>query len=237
MSVRVSEGTTATILKDCEDLVSRHTAELRENPRRYGHSSYMVLKRIVDFVLAGLGLLVLLPFFAVVSAIIFFTDGRPIVFRHSRVGRHGQMFQVYKFRTMVNNAEEVLKRDPALYEEFKQNFKLENDPRITKIGRFLRSTSMDELPQLINVVCGQMSLVGPRPIVPNELEKYGDRKDVYLEMLPGCAGLWQCSGRSDTTYDERVDLDAEYYRRAGVRMDLWIMWRTFISIIKRDGAH
>lgn len=210
---------------------------LREQPRRYGRNSYMALKRVVDFTLATLGLLVLFPFFVVVAAMIYATDGRPIVFRQSRLGRHGKIFKVFKFRTMVNNAEEVLRRDPKLWEEFQTNFKLEHDPRITKIGAFLRKTSLDELPQLFNVVSGEMSLVGPRPIVPDELEKYGERKDVYLEMLPGCAGLWQCSGRSSTTYDERVDLDAEYYRKAGLRMDLWIMWRTFVAIVKRDGAH
>lgn len=231
----ISEGHTA-VLSELENGQAPVTAQMRENPRRYGRSSYMVLKRVVDVVCASLGLLVLLPFFLIVSAFIIATDGMPIVFRQSRVGRHGKEFKVFKFRTMVNNAEEVLKRDPALYAEYQKNFKLENDPRITKIGNFLRKTSMDELPQLLNVVRGEMSLVGPRPILNNELVKYGDHQDVYLEMLPGCAGLWQCSGRSDTSYEERVSLDAEYYRKAGIRMDLWIMYRTFISILKREGA-
>jgi hypothetical protein len=141
-----------------------------------------------------------------------------------------------KFRSMVKNAEEVLKRDPVLYEEFKTNFKLKNDPRILPIGKFIRKTSLDELPQLINVLRGEMSIVGPRPIIEKELEMYRDKKDIYLSMKPGCAGLWQCSGRSETSYEERVALDEQYYVTASIRNDIKILVMTFLAILKKEGA-
>ena len=197
----------------------------------------MASKRAFDIVAALAALIVLFPVFLVIWALIAIRDGFPVIYRHRRVGQHGDPIQILKFRSMVKNAEEVLKSDPALYAEFLKSFKLENDPRITKIGAFLRRTSLDELPQLFNVITGQMSLVGPRPIVPNELERYEDRQDVYLAMIPGCAGLWQCSGRSDTTYQERVQLDLEYYEHASFWGDISILIRTGVAIVRRKGAH
>jgi hypothetical protein len=124
----------------------------------------------------------------------------------------------------------------VLWAEFQKNFKLDPDPRITKVGAFIRKTSLDELPQFWNVLKGDMSVVGPRPIVEKELAMYGDKQDVYLAMKPGCAGLWQCSGRSETTYEERIELDEQYYRAASIRNDIKILVMTLISIVRREGA-
>jgi lipopolysaccharide/colanic/teichoic acid biosynthesis glycosyltransferase len=121
-------------------------------------------------------------------------------------------------------------------EEYRKNFKIENDPRISKIGSFLRKASLDELPQFVNVLKGDMSLVGPRPIVVPELEKYGEHQDMYMSMRPGCTGLWQCGGRSATTYEERVALDKEYFERAGLRFDLYIIFKTIGAIFTGRGA-
>lgn len=207
-----------------------------ETPPRYMDPSYRIMKRLFDTGLAALGLLVLFPIFLVVSLLIIINDGFPFIFKQKRLGEGGKEFWIYKFRSMRRDAEQILRNNPALMEEYKRTFKIENDPRLLKIGSFIRSTSIDELPQLINVLQGKMSLVGPRPIVPQELEKYGDDKDVYLAMKPGCAGLWQCSGRSDLSYPERVALDVEYFRTARIRIDILVLVKTIKSIFKREGA-
>lgn len=203
---------------------------------KYGYQSYRALKRVVDIVVSLGALILLSPVFLVLTLCIAAADGFPVLFRQRRLGENGVMFSMLKFRSMVKNAEEVLKRDPVLYEEFKTNFKLKNDPRILPIGKFIRKTSLDELPQLINVLRGEMSIVGPRPIVEKELEMYGDKKDIYLSMKPGCAGLWQCSGRSETSYEERVALDEQYYVTASIRNDIKILVMTFLAILKKEGA-
>jgi lipopolysaccharide/colanic/teichoic acid biosynthesis glycosyltransferase len=195
-----------------------------------------MIKRILDAVAASVLLLVLFPVFLVISILIVAKDGMPILFRHERIGRNGKKFGVLKFRTMRNDAEEMLANNPELLKEFSQSFKLEKDPRITKLGYWLRSCSLDELPQLINVLRGEMSLVGPRPIVEAELDKYGEFAGVYLSLKPGCAGLWQCSGRSDTSYEERVHIDVEYAMNASIPYDLSVFCWTIIAIFKRQGA-
>lgn len=204
--------------------------------KRYHRGPYHVVKRIFDVVASAIALLILFPFFAVVSVFVAISSGFPVLFKQQRVGYRGRPFYIYKFRTMVRNAEEILKARPDLMEEYKRNFKIENDPRISKVGRFLRKYSIDELPQLLNVIKGDMSLVGPRPIVIPELEKYGDHQDMYLAMRPGCTGLWQCGGRSATTYEERIALDSEYFQKAGLRFDLYIIFRTVVAIVTARGA-
>lgn len=207
-----------------------------ETAPRYMDRSYRVMKRIFDFVLSLIGLLVLFPVFLALSVLIVLADGFPVIFKQRRLGEGGKEFSIYKFRSMRRDAEQILKSNPALMEEYKRTFKIENDPRLLKFGKFIRSTSMDELPQLLNVLKGEMSLVGPRPIVPQEIEKYGDDRDVYVAMKPGCAGLWQCSGRSDLEYSERIALDVEYFCTARMRMDVVILLKTVKSIFKREGA-
>ncbi len=191
----------------------------------------------MDIVFGCVALVVLSPVFALVALAIVLTGGFPVIFKQKRVGKDGKEFYIYKFRTMVKNAEEILRSRPDLMEEYQKTYKITHDPRISKVGRVLRKTSLDELPQLWNVVLGNMSLVGPRPIVPKELEKYGDMAWAYLLMKPGCAGLWQCSGRSDISYQERVQLDLEYYRRAGLRYDSWVILRTVFDILRCRGAN
>lgn len=207
-----------------------------DRSRRYHHPFYRTAKRGFDLVVAGAGLVILSPVFLAITIAIAAQDGFPVIFRQKRIGMGGKTFYIYKFRTMVKNAEEILRSHPELMEEYRRTYKIANDPRISKLGHFLRKSTLDEIPQLWNVIRGEMSLVGPRPIVEPELEKYGDCKHLYLAMKPGCAGLWQCSGRSDTTYEERVALDEEYYRRSSLRYDVSILWRTFLAILHRKGA-
>lgn len=203
---------------------------------RYHHPFYRAVKRSFDLAASVTAMIVLAPLFLVVAAAVAIDDGFPIFFRQKRIGMNGKTFHIIKFRTMVRNAEEILRAHPELMEEYKRTYKIHNDPRISKLGHFLRSTTLDELPQLMNVLKGEMSLVGPRPIVEPELEKYGECKHLYLAMKPGCAGLWQCSGRSETTYEERVAMDEEYYRRSSLRYDVGILLRTLKAVLKRRGA-
>ena len=175
-----------------------------------------LVKRAFDLVAASLLLLFLAPLLALVAAQIRLTDGGGVIFAHTRIGRHGRLFPCFKFRTMVANSAEVLAellaRDPAAGPNGPRTASCKHDPRITPLGRFLRKTSLDELPQLFNVVRGEMSLVGPRPVVPDELELYGEARIYYLQVRPGLTGLWQISGRNDIDYDRRVGLDAWYVR-------------------------
>ncbi|HBM9380707.1 TPA: undecaprenyl-phosphate galactose phosphotransferase WbaP [Escherichia coli] len=168
-------------------------------------------------------------------------DGGPAIYGHDRVGIHGKTFKCLKFRSMVVNSKEILdellKNDPKAKEEWDATFKLKNDPRITKIGAFLRKTSLDELPQLLNVLKGEMSLVGPRPIINAELERYNDQVDYYLLSKPGMTGLWQVSGRSDVDYDTRVYFDAWYVKNWSMWNDIAILLKTVIVVLKKDGAY
>jgi undecaprenyl-phosphate galactose phosphotransferase len=198
------------------------------------------LKRMFD-VLGSLALLITLaPMFAYLSWRIRQTGGAA-VFSHRRVGRYGRMFSCLKFRTMVPDAESVLRRylegDPGARAEWERDFKLKDDPRVTPIGRFLRRTSLDELPQLWNVIKGEMSLVGPRPIIEEELQRYGDQVDYYLETRPGITGLWQISGRNDTTYEDRVALDSWYVRNWSLWYDLVILVKTIGVVLRGRGAY
>lgn len=169
------------------------------------------------------------------------SSGGPVFFGHKRRGQHNEEFACYKFRTMAPNADqllqELLERDPHARAEWERDFKLKNDPRITPIGRFLRRTSLDELPQLLNVLKGDMSLVGPRPIVEAELERYGNQVEYYLEAKPGITGLWQISGRNDVTYDTRVYLDAWYVKNWSLFNDIVILCRTVKVVFRPDGAY
>lgn len=208
----------------------------RNGQRRYLQPTYRFGKRIMDVTVSLAALIVLSPLLVLLALAILVMDGWPIFFTQQRVGRDGKLFRIYKLRTMVKDAERALRKDAGLLEEYKKNYKISRDPRITRLGTFLRKSSFDELPQLFNVLKGEMALVGPRPIVEPELERYGDGSDVYLQMKPGCAGLWQCQGRSSTSYEERVAYDTEYFDRASIRYDIWILFRTFAAILSGRGA-
>ncbi|WP_348820490.1 sugar transferase [Fontimonas sp. SYSU GA230001] len=197
-------------------------------------------KRALD-VVGAVGLAVALcPLIAVVCAVLLFQNG-PVLFSHTRIGQGGQRFKVYKFRTMVPDAQQVLEtllaECPERLAEWERDQKLKDDPRVTRIGEFLRRTSMDELPQLINVLRGEMSLVGPRPIVDAELPRYGTAKAHYLALKPGLTGLWQVSGRNDIEYSRRVAMDRYYAQHASVWLDLGILLRTVQVVIGRRGAY
>ncbi|RQZ68226.1 sugar transferase [Burkholderia sp. Bp9004] len=209
-----------------------------------GHRTVGRIKRMVKrgFDLAGAS--VLLVMLAPVLLGIAWTvrrDGGPAIFGHERVGRNGRRFKCLKFRSMVTNADVVLKalleRDADARAEWDREFKLKNDVRITRIGRLLRKTSLDELPQLLNVLKGDMSLVGPRPIVEAELERYGDDVRYYLMAKPGMTGLWQVSGRNDTDYSTRVSLDVSYVREWSLRRDIGILFRTINVVVRGSGAY
>jgi len=185
-------------------------------------------------------LLLLLPVMLTVAALIMLRDGSPVIFGHYRVGLRGRLFRCYKFRSMYRNADEVLanllRTDAQARAEWERDQKLSDDPRITPIGRFLRRTSLDELPQLLNVLRGEMCLVGPRPITVAELTRYGRVRWDYLSVRPGLTGLWQVSGRNNTSYEERVAFDREYVDKRSPWLDLKILLKTIKVVVARDGA-
>jgi exopolysaccharide production protein ExoY len=190
---------------------------------------------------AALLLLVLLsPLLIAIAVLIWQRDGAPVLFAHYRVGRDGQLFRCLKFRSMLRNSEQVLadllRDDPQARAEWARDQKLANDPRITGIGHFLRRSSLDELPQLLNVLRGEMSLVGPRPVTVGELTRYRQVRWHYLSVRPGITGLWQVSGRNNTSYDERVALDQRYVEQRSLWLDLGILLRTVRVVALREGA-
>lgn len=197
--------------------------------------------RVVDVAVAGLGVLALAPLFALIAALVWMQDGGSPVFAHRRIGRNGRRFACFKFRTMVRDAESrlraVLAADPEARAEWARDHKLRSDPRITGLGVFLRKYSLDELPQLLNVLAGEMSLVGPRPIVEAEIAKYGRRFKDYCTVKPGLTGLWQVSGRNDVSYRRRVAIDVVYARQKCLGLDLHIMVRTLPAVLARRGSY
>ena len=198
---------------------------------------YRVIKRILNLFCSFVGVIVLSPFFLIISLLIKVTSKGPVFFVHERVGLNGRKFKLIKFRTMVNNAEEMIASfSPEQKKEWEENYKLKDDPRITKIGKFLRRTSLDELPQLINILKGDMSIVGPRPVVDEELNWYGDKKDKLLSVKPGLTGWWAVNGRSNVPYPERCDLELYYVDHISFALDVKIILKTLGAIIKKDGA-
>lgn len=224
---------------DMSFLFSHEMLLLRVNNNLAKRSS-RILKRIMD-VLGSLGIIILL---SPVLLYLYFSvkkDGGNAIYGHPRIGRNGKIFKCLKFRSMVVNSKEVLdellRTDPEARAEWEKDFKLKNDPRITKIGAFIRKTSLDELPQLFNVLKGEMSLVGPRPIVADELERYQDDVEYYLMAKPGMTGLWQVSGRNDVDYNTRVYFDSWYVKNWSLWNDIAILFKTVNVVLKKDGAY
>ncbi len=199
------------------------------------------IKYSFDWIATLIGTIVISPLLLIICIWIKLDSPGPILFGHRRIGKDGREFDCYKFRSMCRDAEarleEILAENEEVRTEWKKNFKIKNDPRVTKVGKFLRKTSLDELPQIINVLRGEMSLVGPRPIVEEELARYGEYVDDYLMVRPGITGMWQVSGRSDTTYDERVRIDSWYVRNWNFWLDIMLLWRTIKSVFKCEGAY
>ncbi|WNS77668.1 sugar transferase [Bacillus sp. DTU_2020_1000418_1_SI_GHA_SEK_038] len=200
-----------------------------------------VAKRSIDILGALIGLCILIPTSLIFLFIYSIGQNKgPMFFKQIRLGQDGKEFYIYKFRSMVVNAEEKLKRDKVLYHKYlKNNYKLEQheDPRITKFGQFIRKTSLDELPQFVNILKGEMSLVGPRPIVKEELKEYGFRKRDFLAVKPGLTGYWQVCGRSDIGYPERVDIELFYVYKQSLLLDITILFKTIIHVLLRRGAY
>jgi len=203
-------------------------------------ASYGATKRVLDVVGSIVLAAVFSPLIVVIVALMHRREGS-VIYRHRRVGRHGQTFECLKFRTMVPNAEQVLRelleRDPEIKAEWLRDHKLRCDPRVTRLGRFLRRTSLDELPQLWNVIRGEMSLVGPRPVVREELLRYGRNVGAYLSAKPGITGLWQVKGRNDTDYRRRVVMDTYYVKNQNLQLDLYILLQTTRVVLGGSGAY
>lgn len=200
-------------------------------------ATYLVMKRLIDIAGAAIGLLLLSPLFIFISLLIKVEDPKGSVFFYqTRVGKDEKPFRMYKFRSMVSNAEELLEGLLAQNEIDGAMFKMKQDPRITKVGRFIRKTSIDELPQLWNVIRGDMSLVGPRPALPREVAEYSSYDKQRLEVTPGCTGLWQVSGRNDLSFYEMVELDLKYIRERRLLIDLKIIFQTVLLLFGSKNA-
>lgn len=199
--------------------------------------SYHFFKRLFDIILSTTGLIIFSPIMGVIAYRIKKEDGGPVFYKQVRVGKDGHQFRMYKFRSMVINADQLLEKLKDQNEVDGAMFKMKHDPRITKVGHFIREHSLDELPQLVNVLKGNMSLVGPRPPLPSEVKQYTNYDRQRLYVTPGCTGLWQATERNDVGFNEMVKLDLEYIQRASLSYDFWIIWKTITVIIKPNGSY
>ena len=201
---------------------------------------FFFIKRCIDIILSLLGLIILSPVFLLIAILIKKEDHGNVFYKHKRIGHMNKDIYIYKFRSMTNKYKTFDEFYQTLSDEQKQewdeNFKLENDPRITKIGNFLRKTSLDELPQIINILKGDMSVIGPRPVVNDEIEKYGNQKAKFLSVKPGLTGYWSANGRSATTYEDRIKLELYYIDHCSLLLDIKIFFKTILSVLKKEGA-
>lgn len=224
-----------------ESSANRAPASAENPPATYDKSSLNTAKRVLDLLIAIPVLFFASPIMLVVGLLIRLQDGGPVFFVQDRRGFGGSYFACMKFRTMRSDAQDVLGNllatDADMAAEWRATQKLRQDPRITRLGAFLRKTSLDELPQLLNIIRGEMSVVGPRPVVEEEVRRYGDQIASYDAVRPGVTGLWQINGRSDTTYEERVKLDTEYSANVSVFSDIVILVKTIPAILLRRGAY
>lgn len=203
---------------------------------------YKFTKRIIDIIGSIIGILILIPTALIIylARKVLKEDKGPLFYEQLRYGKNGKVFRLYKFRSMCIGADkklkEYLENNDEAREKFEKTHKLQNDPRITKIGNFLRKSSLDELPQMINILKGDMSFVGPRPVVEKEVEEYGTNKDKFLSVRPGLTGYWQVNGRSNTTYEERMKMELYYVDNCSLWLDIKIFFKTFITVFKKEGA-
>lgn len=203
------------------------------------HKAYLGIKRVMDVLLSMIALFLLSPIFLILIVLIKIDSKGSIFYKHKRIGKNGEYIYLYKFRSMYSDSKERLEellKDNKIRKEWEKNYKLEDDPRITKIGSILRKTSLDELPQLLNILKGEMSIVGPRPVIDGEIEKYGSNKEKFLSVTPGLTGWWACNGRSCTTYEERMKLELYYVDHCSILLDIKCILKTVIAVVKRDGA-
>lgn len=234
--IATMDGTIST-----NELLESYTYEELKELKKLKQKAINFAKRVIDIIGSIFGILLLAP----ITAFVFISkiknkEKGPIFFTQRRIGKYGKTFKMYKYRTMVQDADRILEtyllENENIRMEYKIHKKLKNDPRITKIGKFLRKTSLDEFPQFINVFLGHMSLVGPRPYLPREIEDMGESYKTVIKCKPGVTGLWQVSGRSDVTFEERLKLDEEYYYTKTLNGDIKILVKTALKVIKREGA-
>ena len=200
-------------------------------------ASYHRWKRCFDIILSSILLLILSPVMLLLSVIICCSSKGPVIYRHHRLGKNGVPISIYKFRTMIADADKRFDLFSATqYEEWKKNYKLEDDPRVTMIGRFLRKSSLDELPQLVNVIKGELSLVGPRPVIEEEAELYGSNRDKFLSITPGLTGYWQAYARSDCSYEQRMRMELYYIDHQSLGWDIKILFATVTRVLSGKGA-
>ncbi|NWQ39504.1 sugar transferase [Bacillus sp. EB106-08-02-XG196] len=222
-------------------LTKKEYAYTSSKKEKFLYDLYLYIKRLVDIIGSMTLLLLCAPFFVFISLLYLTGENKgPVFFKQTRIGENGKEFKIYKFRSMIINAEDKLTANKELYKKYVANsYKLDpkEDPRITNIGRFLRKTSLDELPQLINVLKGEMSLVGPRPVVREELKEYSSKLEDFLSVKPGVTGYWQVSGRSNVVYPERVDVELFYVYNASLLLDIKILLKTVLIVITKKGAY
>lgn len=200
---------------------------------------YFGVKRLLDILISILALIVLLPLFIIIAILIKVDSKGTVFYKHKRLGKNGKYIYIYKFRSMYKDADIQLNnllKNKTIRSEWERNFKLDEDSRITRVGKFLRVTSIDELPQLLNIIIGDMSIIGPRPIIDEELNKYGKNKELLLSIRPGLTGWWACNGRSCTSYEERINLELYYVKNCSILLDLKCILKTIIAVIKKSGA-
>lgn len=220
-----------------EAILSRDIIIVPKIVKKATKINYISIKRAIDVIISTIGLIVLSPIFLILAIIIKLDSKGPVFFAHTRYGKDGKKFKMYKFRTMYENAQDMINDfTPEQMKEWKENFKLQDDPRITKVGKFLRKTSLDELPQIVNIIKGDLSIIGPRPVIEEELEKYGDNKEKFLSVTPGLTGYWQANGRSSTTYEQRMEMELYYIDNISPKLDVKIFFKTIESVIKKEGA-
>ena len=203
--------------------------------------AYFVIKRFFDILVGIIGIMFMVPLVGIVKlAFLCSGDFKSIFFKQKRLGKDGKVIYIYKFRTMVSNAEEILQKwleeDEQRKKEYYETRKIENDPRITKLGKFLRETSLDEFPQFVNIFKGDMSFIGPRPVVVDEVENYGKNKSKFLSVRPGLTGYWAANGRSNTTYKQRIKMELFYVDHCSCKLDMNIVLATIKSVLKKEGA-
>ena len=205
-----------------------------------GNSIYKFVKRAFDFIVALVAIVAISPLLLIISAIVYLGDPGPVIYGQLRIGKNGKAFKMWKFRSMYKNADKMI--DQLTDEQRQQyitEFKIDNDPRITPVGNFLRKTSLDELPQLFNVLCNDMSLVGPRPLIESEIQTYyADMFDTLLSVKPGVTGYWQAYARNNATYQsgQRQQMEMYYVNHASIMLDIKILFRTVVSVLRKDGA-
>lgn len=216
---------------------SKGEKDMSMGERNKNRRFYHLVKRMIDVVLSLFGLVLISPFVVIIAILIKIDSKGPVFFKHHRIGKNGKPFSMYKFRTMKDGAEAMINDfTPEQLEEWNENFKLKDDPRITRIGKFLRKTSLDELPQLVNILRGDMSIVGPRPIIGVELEEYGNDKDEFLSIRPGLTGWWASNGRSEISYPERCSYELYYVRNESFWLDVKVMFLSVFSVFLHKGA-